>query len=43
MIVQFCEIEYCNTSVVLQLPVGVCLAESTLLLLQLMMTYECLT
>lgn len=43
MIVQFCEIEYCNTSLVLQLPVSVCLAESKLLLLPLMMTYKRLT
>lgn len=41
MIVQFCKIEYCNTSLELQLPVGVCLAESKLLLL--MMTYKRLT
>lgn len=43
MIVQFHEIEYCNTSLVLQIPVVVCLAESKLLLLRLMMTYKCLT
>lgn len=43
MIVQFCKIEYSNTSLVLQLPVSVCLAESKLLLLPLMMTYKCLT
>lgn len=40
MIVQFHEIEYCNTSLVLQIPVVVCLAESKLLLLRLMMTYK---
>lgn len=43
MIVQFHKIEYCNTSLVLQIPVVVCLAESKLLLLRLMMTYKCLT